>query len=110
MVDYVQDWFSNKYGLKKLAEQQLLKMIASTLKYGKAVIDQAASAGSNVTHHSKEKAGTRRKSVPTLAQAPAVDAEKLKDANYFVMFGRCVHTCVFLRSLLSLTASPSLLH
>ena len=29
MPEYVSDWFLNKYGLKKLAEQQYIKMLAT---------------------------------------------------------------------------------
>lgn len=32
MAEYVYDWFLNKYGLKKLAEQQLTKVFASCVK------------------------------------------------------------------------------
>ena len=98
MVDYVQDWFSNKYGLKKLAEQQLLKMIAATLKYGKSVIDAhaaaAAAAASGGSGNTSTKAGARRKSAAA-AGPPQVDPEKLRDANYFHMFGRWVTNTPF---------------
>ncbi len=36
---YVYDWFLNKYGLWKLAEQQLAKMFGTTLRY--AIVYQA---------------------------------------------------------------------
>ena len=40
MPEYVYDWFLTKYGLRKLADQQLLKMFVTVAVSGKAVIER----------------------------------------------------------------------
>ncbi len=67
---YVFDWFLTKYGLRKIAEQQLLKMFAVIVLSGKLVIDKLAGP----------------------AQEKDKEKEKEKDleAPYLFMFGRYV--------------------
>jgi hypothetical protein len=73
---YVYDWFLTKYGLRKIAEQQLLKMFAVIALSGKLVVDKPSG--------------------PTAAGSQDKDLE----APYLFMFGRfvvclCVHDTVW---------------
>jgi predicted secreted acid phosphatase len=68
--EYVYDWFFNKYGLRKLAEQQLAKMFATVLRFGKKLVDP-----DNQLEDGRQ-----------ISRNAAM--EKNEDALYLFMFGR----------------------
>ncbi len=76
MPQYVYDWFLTKYGLRKLADQQLLKMFATISINGKLVVER---------EREREHGGD-------VGPAESSDARQLEDiklsAAYLHTFGR----------------------